>query len=64
MLHTQLSTPMCVFHADFACQRIYHLLRVFLVEQGTLPQFSCRGPDAQNGLPSVSIVTLWRRLVH
>ena len=61
ILHTRLSTPTCVFHADFACKFINHLLRGFLAEQGALSQFSCRGPNAQNCL--LSIVTFLRQLV-
>ena len=61
-LHTRFSTPSCVFHADFACEFINHLLRGFLAEQDALSQFSCHGPDAQNCL--LSIVTFLRQLVH
>ena len=64
MLHAGFSTPNCVFHEDFACEFIYHLLCGFLAEQGTLSQFSCRGPNAQNGLLIISIVNFLRRLVH
>lgn len=48
MLHTQFFTPICVFHADFALEFIYHLLRGLLAGHGTFAQYFCHGPDAQN----------------
>ena len=64
MLHARFPTPNCVFHEDFACEFIYHLLCGFLAEQGTLSQFSRCGPGAQIGLLCVSIINFLRRLMH
>jgi hypothetical protein len=46
MVCTQFSTPIHVFRADFAGEYISQSLRAFLVEEGTLAQFSCPGAHA------------------
>src|SRR4051812_7800772 len=49
MVHTQFTTLVRVFRADLAGEYISQMLRGFLVEQGTLAQFSCPSAHAQNG---------------
>jgi hypothetical protein len=55
MVHTQFSTPIRVFHADFAGEYISHSLRAFLAGEGTLAQFSCPGAHAQFSCPGAHV---------
>ena len=49
MICTQYDSPVRAFRADFAGEYISASHRLFLADQGTLPQFSCLGAHAQNG---------------
>src|SRR4051812_45675928 len=50
MVHTQLSTPIRVFHVDSDGEYISKMLRGVLAEQTTLVEFSCPGAHARNGV--------------
>jgi hypothetical protein len=63
VVHTQFSTPICVFLADSAREYISQMLHGFLVEQGTLSQSPVLALMLRMAWLSVSIVTCLRRLV-
>jgi len=50
MVHTQYGSPIRAFCADSASEYISDAHRRYLVDQGTLPKFSCPGSLAQNGV--------------
>ena len=50
MVHTQFSTSIKVFRSDSGGEYISDALRQFLASEGTLPQLSCYGAHAQNGV--------------
>lgn len=50
MVHTQFSTPIRVFRSDFGGEYLFDVFRQFLTSEGTLPQLSCPGAHAQNGV--------------
>jgi hypothetical protein len=50
MIHTHFDAPIHVFRADSAREYLSGALHQFVFEQETLPQFSCPGAHAQNGV--------------
>lgn len=50
MIRSQFATSIRAFRADSAGEFLSRSLRAFLDSQGTLPQFSCPGAHAQNGV--------------
>jgi len=50
MIHIQFSTPIKVFRSDSGGEYLSSAFRQFWASEGTLPQLSCSGAHAQNGV--------------
>jgi len=50
MVHTQFSTAIKIFRSDPGGEYLSSAFRQFLTSEGTLPQLSCSGAHAQNGV--------------
>jgi hypothetical protein len=50
MVHTEYDSSIHIFRPDYTGEYLSRPLHHFLYEQGTLPQYTCTGAHAQNGV--------------